>query len=119
VGISLPSVPGVWARVALGVLLAAAVTQWPYADSCGLGLGVKIAATAVVAMAGVWAAARSWRRRMAAAHITALFIVAWGLALLTNEVMPFTGYGSEPDAWLCTPAKRALHGPIPGAWAPS
>jgi hypothetical protein len=119
VGISLPSVPGVWARVALGILLAAAVTQWPYAGSCGLGLGLKIAATGVVAMAGVWAATRSWRRRMAAAHVTALLIVAFGLALLTNEIIPHAGHWSQPDAWLCTPAKRPLLAPIPGAWAPS
>jgi hypothetical protein len=117
--VALPSVPGVWARVALGALLAAAVTQWPYAGSCGLGLGMKIAAIAVVALAGVWAAARSWRRRMAAAHTTALLVVAWGLALLTVEVMPHTGYWSDPAAWLCPPAPRALHAPIPGAGAPS
>jgi hypothetical protein len=106
VALLLPSVPGVWARVALSVLLAVAVTQWPYVGNCGLGLGLKIAAIAVVAMAGVWAAARSWRRRMAAAHVTALLVVVWGLALLTVEVMPHTRYGSDPAAWLCPPAQR-------------
>jgi hypothetical protein len=115
----LPSIPGVWARVALSVLLAVAVTQWPYAGGCGLGLGLKIAAIAVVAMAGVWAAARSWRRRMATAHITALLVVAWGLALLTVEVMPRTGYWSDPAPWLCPAAQRAFSAPIPGAGAPS
>jgi hypothetical protein len=104
-GRSLPSVPGVWASVALGVLLGAALTQWPYAGTCGAGLGLKVAATAVVPIAGVWAAARSWRRRMAAAHITALLIIAWGLALLTHEVIPRTPYWPEPAAWLCPLAR--------------
>jgi hypothetical protein len=104
-GLSLPSTPAVWARVALGALLGAALTQWPYAGTCGAGLGLKVAATAVVAVAGVWAAAGSWHRRMAAAHITALLIIAWGLALLTHEVIPRTPYWPEPAAWLCPLAR--------------
>jgi hypothetical protein len=109
--VSLPSVPGVWARVALAALLGAALTQWPYPSSCGVGLGLKIAATGVVAIAGGWAAARSWRRRMAVAHITALLILAWGLALLTHDVMPRTRYWYETAAWVCPPAKRAFQAP--------
>lgn len=109
-GLSLPSIPGVWARVALAALLGAALTQWPYAGSCGAALGLKVAAIAVVAIAGIWAAARSWRRRMAAAHITALLIIAWGLALLTHEVFPRTRYWSEPAAWLCPPATTTRAG---------
>jgi hypothetical protein len=104
-GLSLPSTPAVWARVALGALLGAALTQWPYAGVCGVGLGLKVAATAVVPIAGVWAAAGSWRRRMTAAHITALLVIAWGLALLAHEVIPRTPYWPEPAAWYCPPAR--------------
>lgn len=113
--LSLPSNPGVWARVALGVLLGAGLTQWPYAGTCGAGLGLKVGATAVVAIAGIWAAAGSWRLRMAAAHITSLLIIAWGLALLTHEVIPRTRYWPEPAAWFCPPANRAFHAPPQGA----
>jgi hypothetical protein len=102
---TLPSIPGVWARTALGALLGVALTQWPYAATCGIGLGLKVAATLVVAIAGVWAASGSWRRRMPAAHITALLIIAWGLALLTHEVLPRTSYWSDPAPWVCAPAE--------------
>jgi hypothetical protein len=112
-GLSLPSVPGVWARIALGALLGAALTQWPYAAACGAGLALKVAGTAVVAIAGIWAANRSWRRRMPAAHITALLILAWGLALLTHEVLPRTRYWADPAPWQCSPATRALTAPPP------
>jgi hypothetical protein len=115
VSLSLPSIPGVWVRIALGVLLGAAMTQWPYAGTCGAGLGLKVAATAMVALAGIWAAAQSWRRRMATAHMTALLVIAWGLALLTHEILPRTPYWSDPAPWLCPPAKRAFHAPPPGA----
>jgi hypothetical protein len=113
--LSLPSIPGVWARIALGALLGAALTQWPYAASCGAGLGLKVAATAVVAIAGIWAANSSWRRRMAAAHITALLIIASGLALLTHEVLPRTPYWSDPAPWLCSPENRPLNAASPFA----
>jgi len=107
----LPSVGGVWVRVALGAVLGAALTQWPYPGTCGAWLGLKIGAIAMLAIAGTWAATTSWRRRMAAAHIAALLIMAWGLALLTHEVLPRAGSWSDPAPWLCPP-ERALHAPI-------
>lgn len=105
----LPSTPGVWARAALGVLLGVALIQWPYGDACGPGLTLKVAAVGVLVVAGVWAAVGSWRRRMAAAHIVALLITAWGLGLLAHEVLPRTGYWPDPAAWRCPPGS----GPFP------
>lgn len=113
--LSLPSIPGVWARIALGALLGAALTQWPYPGTCGAGAGLKVAATAVVVMAGIWGATRAWRRRMAGAHVIALLILAWGLALLTHEVLPRTRYASDPAPWACPTSQRALHASPPGA----
>jgi hypothetical protein len=93
------------------------VTQWPYAAPCGAGLAAKIVGTAVVAIAGIWAANKSWRRRMAIAHVTALLIIAWGLALLAHEILPRTRYWSDPAPWQCSLAQRALNAPPP--FAPS
>lgn len=111
--VSLPSIPGVWARIVLAALLGVALTQWPYPSACGAGFAVKVAATSVVALAGIWAAAGSWRRRLAGAHVMALLITTWGLALITHQVLPRTYYWSDPTPWLCPTARQALNAPPP------
>ncbi len=35
---------GTWARIAIGCLVAGAMTQWPYAHACGSELGLYLAA---------------------------------------------------------------------------
>lgn len=91
---------GVWARAALVAVLAAAMTQWPYA-TCGRGLAFYLAATGVVLVAAVWAAYASWRRRMGVAHIAAIVLVFSGLALGAYHVLPRLGYGPVEATWRC------------------
>lgn len=92
---------GVWVRVGLSVALAMAVTQWPYARSCGFPLYFYVVAVGVVLVAGIWAARWSWRLRMGVAHTAALVVLVFGLALLTAQVLPRTGYAAEPATWAC------------------
>ena len=49
-----------WARVALGVVLGAMITQWPYPHACGWGLLQYFGAVAMVMVTGAWIAAASW-----------------------------------------------------------
>lgn len=98
--ITLPSPLGVWLRVILGTVLAAAMTQWPY-PLCGLPLAGYFAALAVVMIAGGWAGYASWRRRMGLAHIVAIGLVFTGLSLAALQVLPRIGYGPVAMAWPC------------------
>lgn len=90
-----------WLRVLLGVLLAAAMTQWPYGHSCGLRLFVFLGAVGVVSVAGLWGALSSWRRRMGLAHTVSLLVLGWGLALAAGAVLPRIGYARTALPWLC------------------
>jgi hypothetical protein len=96
-----PSALGVWARVLLGAVLAAAMTQWPWVHSCGVALGLYFATTGLVIVAGGWAALASWRRRMGLAHIVSLGVVFWGLALAASVLLPRVGYAAEAATWWC------------------
>lgn len=90
-----------WFRVLLGVVLAGAMTQWPYGTACGPTLFLYAGASAVVVLAGLWAAAASWRRRMAAAHVLSLMVALWGLALVAAIVLPRIGYAKADASWFC------------------
>ena len=98
--ITLPSPPGVWARAALGVVLAAALTQWPY-SLCGLTLAGYFVAAAFVVTAGAWAAHAAWRRRMGPAHTLAIAVVFAGIALAAHQVLARVGYTAVQAAWGC------------------
>ena len=52
-----------WIRAILGLALAAAMTQWPYAHACGLGLMLYLGAAGVVMIAGLWTSVSGWQRR--------------------------------------------------------
>lgn len=92
---------GVWLRVLLGAALAAAMTQWPYAHACGLALVLYTGAAGMVVLAGLWSAVTTWRSRLGLAHVVALGVVAWGLALLASVILPRIGYAAERAGWLC------------------
>ncbi len=104
------SVPGplamvtTWIRVVLGLLLAVAITQWPYPAACGLNLAVYLGAIATVIVAGLWSGTSSWRRRMGAAHVLSLLVLLWGLTLLARELLPRLGYARESRPWACVSA---------------
>jgi len=92
---------GVWVRVGLTALLAAALTQWPFARACGLGLYGYLGAVGLVIGSGMWGAASTWRLRLPKAHALALLTVLAGLVLLALEVLPRVGYASQVLRWTC------------------
>jgi hypothetical protein len=95
------SVAGAWFRVGLGVVLGAAITQWPYPNACGVGLFVYMGTLGVVMFTGGWAAVSTWRKRIGLAHIAATGVIFWGLALLVRVLLPRLGYASEQLPWFC------------------
>jgi hypothetical protein len=109
---------GVWARVGLGVVVAVALTQWPYARACGVGLLGYLLAVATVLLTGCWGAMASWRGRVASAHVIALSTILWGLSLAAHEVLPRAGYITSSASWWCVPSHGAIH-PSPPAGSDS
>lgn len=91
-----------WLRVLLAVLLAAAMTQWPYPFACGLRLYLYLGAAGVVVIAGLWGSVIAWKRRMAVAHLLSLLVVLWGLVLAGKVVLDRTGYARERMSWVCS-----------------
>lgn len=91
---------GVWARVALGVVLGIAVTFWPY-RACGFPLVGYFGATATVIVAAIWGAASSWKHRAPTAHVFAILLLFWGMALTIDQVLQRTGYASTLTSWGC------------------
>jgi hypothetical protein len=90
-----------WLRVLLGVLLAGAITQWPYPSACGLNLAVYLGAIGVVVVAGAWSSVTSWTRRQGWAHLFSLLVLLWGLVLGAREILPRTGYAVQHAVWIC------------------
>lgn len=90
-----------WIRAILGLALAAAMTQWPYAHACGLGLMLYLGAAGVVVIAGVWTSVSGWRRRSAGAHMLGLLVTLAGLGLIALEVLPRIGYAKQAAVWMC------------------
>jgi hypothetical protein len=90
-----------WARVVLGIVLGAMITQWPYPHGCGLGLLQYLGAVAMVMVTGTWIAVTTWSRRHAAGHIFALLLMLWGIALVTYETLPRVGYAALRWSWQC------------------
>lgn len=90
-----------WLRVVLGIVLAAAMTQWPYPHACGLNLFAYLGAVGVVVVAGIWSAVSSWYRRLSWAHTLSLLVTLWGLGLGAAIVLPRIGYARSAALWLC------------------
>jgi hypothetical protein len=98
-----------WFRVILGLLLAVGISQWPYANACGLNLAMYLGAIATVVVAGLWSSVSSWNRRLGFAHFLSLLVLLWGLTLAARELLPRTGYARELRTWSCPTA----NGPNP------
>ena len=91
-----------WLRVLLGLTLAGAMTQWPYAHQCGVELYFYLAAALTVIVAGVWSGISSWYRRLGWAHTLSLLVVLWGIFLASREVLPRVGYAKHIAYWVCS-----------------
>jgi len=96
---------GVFTRLVLAVALGIAMIFWPYSTRCGVGLFSYLFASAVVVVAGVWTSVWTWRHRAAQGHILSLLLVAWGLILAAQAILPRTGYArsdaAHPAIWMC------------------
>jgi len=90
-----------WVRASLGILVAAAVLQWPYAHRCGLGLMLYLGASATVAVAGAWTMIVGWHRRQGWAHLVGLGVFLGGLGLVASVLLPRMGYASTILPWMC------------------
>ena len=92
----------VWVRVVLAALLGALVLQWPYAHTCGLGLGLYLTGLLFVILGGAWGGVWSWRYRMGLAHGTSIVVICWGIALGAHEVLERNGYAAVSRTWSCS-----------------
>jgi hypothetical protein len=95
------AIAGLWARVALAVLLGSLMTQWPYPHECGVRLFAYAGAVLTVLLAGSWIAVVSWRRRNGYAHVLALLLTFWGVVLAGEQLLPRIGYAAEQAVWHC------------------
>jgi hypothetical protein len=105
--------------VALSVVAAAALSQWPYGRACGLELVVYLLAVTTVVVAGIWGAMVSWQARLASAHVIALGTILWGLALIAHEAMPRVGYITSPATWWCGSPQSGIRPSAPVGSSPA
>jgi hypothetical protein len=92
---------GIVIRTTLVVLLGVAIPFWPYAARCGPGLAGYLGAVASLIVAAGWAAVAAWRTRSPRAHLLALTVLLWGMALAARDILPRTGYARETRTWIC------------------
>jgi hypothetical protein len=92
---------GLWCRLLLGLVLAVAMTQWPYPRGCGVPLLGYFGAVATLMLAGTWVAVCSWRLRVGVAHMLALLLLLAGIGLAAERVLPRIGYAAERATWSC------------------
>ena len=94
-----------WVKVLVAVGAAVGLMFWPWPLRCGAPLLGFTAATGGVALLGVWSAIATWRHRLGGAHVAALLVTGWGLALGAREVLPRVGYAvasaERPAQWSC------------------
>jgi hypothetical protein len=92
---------GSWARVALGMLIGAGMTQWPYAHGCGLNLLLYGVGVGAVLAAGIWSSVAAWKHRLVVAHLLSQLLIIWALVLAAGQILPRVGYAREQGVWLC------------------
>jgi cation transport ATPase len=113
---------GAVSRVVLVLSLGLAMSAWPYGRACGAGLLGYLAASAAIIAGGVWATIGTWRSRSSKLHGVALLAVAWGVVLITAQVLPRVGYAKiDPQngpAWRCWRPDQASVGvpTVNGLW---
>ena len=94
-----------WAKVAVAVAAAAGLMFWPWPARCGAPLIGFTAATGGVTLLGLWSAFGTWRHRLGWAHVAALLVSVWGVALGAREILPRVGYAvpsaERPAQWGC------------------
>ena len=90
-----------WLKVILAAVAAGAMTQWPYAHACGLGLFLYLGASGVIALSGVTSAISTWKRRIGAAHTVSILVLLWGLGLAAAVILPRIGYAKDAATWFC------------------
>lgn len=105
---------GAGSRVVLALSVSLAINAWPYDRACGVGLAGYLAAALVVIAGGLWAVAGTWRASAPRLHAAALLVVAWGIVLISAQVLPRVGYaridpGNGP-AWRCWRADQVSVG---------
>src|SRR5262245_13569076 len=91
-----------WVGLILGIVLGGAMTQWPYSRGCDLPLFGYLAAVAAVIAAGGSSALAAWKLRSGVAHVLALLLLFWGIALAAERVLPRVGYAAERASWRCS-----------------
>ena len=96
-----------WVRLTLGLLLGAAMTQWPYTHGCGLPLLAYLGGVLAVLVAALWSSISSWKTRSGFAHALSLGLFVWGAFLAAREVLPRIGYAKETAEWVCTAGARS------------
>jgi hypothetical protein len=105
---------GAVSRVVLVLSLSLAINAWPYGRACGGPLLGYLAASAAIIAGGIWATVGTWRRRAPTLHALALAAVAWGVVLITAQVLPRVGYARvdprNQPAWRCWQPNQASVG---------
>jgi hypothetical protein len=96
-----------WVGLTLGIILGGAMTQWPYLRGCDLPLFGYLFAVAAVIAAGGSSAIAAWKLRSGAAHVLALLLLFWGIALAAERVLPRVGYAAERATWRCSDSPPA------------
>jgi hypothetical protein len=96
-----PTILGLWVRVTLGLTLGAMMTVWPYFRECGLPLIGYLCAVLVVVGVGGWIAVTAWKLQSAVAHVLALILLLWGLALTADLLLRRSGYAAAAATWQC------------------
>lgn len=74
--------------VGLSVLLAGAMSYWPYAHAWSWGLACYLCASEFVVVTGIWGAKLTWDAHLPAAHTVSVGTTIWGLGLMAVETIP-------------------------------
>lgn len=113
-----------WVKVSIAVAAAAGLMFWPWPARCGPPLLGFTAATAGVALLGVWSAIGTWKHRLGLAHVASLLVIVWGMFLGAREILPRVGYAvpsvTRSAGWSCDvqPAQTPSATPTPQDAAP-
>jgi hypothetical protein len=104
-------------RVVLAASLGLAMNAWPYDRACGGGLVAYLAASVVIVAGGVWAVVGTWNSRAPRLHAGAMLVIAWGVVLITAQVLPRAGYtkgdAGNRLAWRCWgPNQKSVGVPV-------